>query len=121
MTPDDLRDFFVQELGESGLFENEIDDWIEFWLGPDMKIFLGRHSGTFSITYIPTDQIDEILSIETSHQYDEVLRVFFSIAIVDDDSIPALVEPVYDPVSQGSDVLHEWGVFEQEAFLHTDV
>jgi len=104
-----FRGFFGRELEKTGLYPNEIMDYLEFWFGADQKIFLGRDTFRYALMYISPEKIDEVLVLETHQEYDEILRVFFSIKDIGDQEIE-LEEPDYDRPSKGIYILHEWGL-----------
>jgi hypothetical protein len=106
---EELKDFFRTELTEAGLFENEIEDFIDEWLGEGARLFPGQKPFHYAIMYVPENIIDEIIQIETEKEYDEIIRVHFLIQPVGGDI--HLVPPQYPKPQKGGNILHEWGVY----------
>lgn len=99
-----LRDI----LKKYGLFENEINDFIEYWLDKDMKIFFGKDEFTFGIYPISLEELDRIFSIETTLEYPEYIRVQFLVREIDEGQV--LDEPEFLPITRSEYALHEWGM-----------
>ncbi len=95
-------------LEKYGLFENEIADFIEYWLGSDMKIFFGRDDFTYAIYPVPQDELDRIFAIETDLEYPERIRVQFLVKEIGDGE--TLEEPEYPEIVRSEYALHEWGI-----------
>ena len=108
-----LRNFFKNELRKAGLFNNEIEDFIEEWLGEEGRLFPGDNPFRYAIMYVPENVVQEIIQIETGQEYQEIVRVHFLV-------IPAakdiqLNQPIYPGHNRAKNVLHEWGVYVSES------
>lgn len=110
-----LRARFEAELGEAGLFDHEIRDFTECWLGADAALFFGRETFRYAVRYFPADQLEAAMRLVTTWKYDSVVRVQFTV-----DHAPEgleLFEPVYAPAPREGSVLHEWGVVPSKCVL----
>ena len=107
ITYPELQEFFIKELQKAGLYENEIHDFMNFWLGDDKKLFLGKNSFKYAIKYVPQNVLDDAISIETEHEYTRI-RVLYTIEEITEDI--ELNEPVYYKPITKDNVLHEWGI-----------
>ncbi|UCG68697.1 MAG: hypothetical protein JSV09_12970 [Thermoplasmata archaeon] len=105
----ELKDFFRAELAKVGLFENEIEDFIDEWLGKGARLFPGQKPFRFAIMYIPEDVIEEIIQVETEKSYEEIIRFHLLIQPADGDI--HLIPPQYPKHQKGRNILHEWGVY----------
>ncbi|MEW5759971.1 MAG: hypothetical protein AB1779_04325, partial [Candidatus Thermoplasmatota archaeon] len=122
-----LRDFFVDELRKTGLYENEIKDFVDFWLtrksrlsceqelqqyntnscGTEKeRIFFCKNVFKFAIIYL--GEYDKLVKIETSLEYESIVRVIF-IVMPFNDKIK-LEKPVYPTAKHSKNALHEWGL-----------
>jgi len=115
ITYPDLQEFFIKELQKAGLYENEIHDFMNFWLGDDKKLFLGKNSFKYAIKYVPQNVLDDAISIETEHEYTRI-RVLYTIEEITEDI--ELNEPVYYKPIIKDNVLHEWGIITE---VQTDI
>jgi hypothetical protein len=106
---EELKDFFRTELEKAGLFDNEIEDFVDEWLGKGARLFPGQKAFKYAIMYISQNIMDEIIQIETEKEYEEVIRVHFLIRPVEGDI--HLVPPKYPNHAKGNNILHEWGVY----------
>jgi PKD repeat protein len=109
MSLEDLKNFFRIELSKAGLFENEIEDFVDEWLGKGSRLFPGESPFRYAIMYIPENMIEEIIQIETERTYDEIIRVHFLIQPINGDI--TLYPPEYPKHLNGRNILHEWGVY----------
>lgn len=91
-----------------GLFENEIADFTDYWLAPDMKLSFRKEEFAYAIYPISREELDRIFAIETDHEYPERIRVQFLVL----DAIPGtlLAEPEFPTVERSERAMHEWGV-----------
>ncbi len=105
----ELKDFFRAELAKAGLFENEVEDFIDEWLGEGARLFPAQKAFRYAIMYVPEDVIEEIIQVETEKSYDEIIRFHLLIQPADDDI--HLVPPQYPKHQKGMNILHEWGVY----------
>jgi len=105
---DELSRILRDILAKYGLFENEINDFIEYWLDEDMKIFFGKDEFTFGIYLISLEELNRIFSIETVLEYPEYIRVQFLVKAIDDGQV--LAEPEFPGISRSEYALHEWGM-----------
>jgi hypothetical protein len=99
MTLDELKEFFRSELKKTGLYNHEIEDFVEEWLGEGGRLFPGETVFRYAIMYVPENIVDGIIQIETEKEYNEIIRVHF------------LVQPA------GENVLHEWGVYTDSSIV----
>lgn len=99
-----LRDI----LAKYGLFENEIKDFLDYWLDEDMKIFFGKDEFTFGVFPISLAELDNIFSIETMLEYPEYIRVQFLVKEIEKDD--TLAEPEFPTITRSEYALHEWGI-----------
>ena len=105
---DELSEILKSILAKYGLFEHEINDFIEYWLDEDMKIFFGHDVFTFGIFPISLEELDRVFAIETQLEYPEYIRVQFLVKEIDEGRV--LDEPVFPQVTRSDYALHEWGV-----------
>jgi hypothetical protein len=105
---DALSTILSDILEKYGLFENEIADFIEYWLDSDMKLFFGRDDFTYAIYPVPRDELDRIFTIETDLEYPERIRIQFLIKEIGDGE--TLKEPEYPEITRSEYALHEWGI-----------
>jgi hypothetical protein len=103
-----LSNIFKTVLTKYGLFEHEINDFIEYWFDEDMKIFFGQNDFTFGIYPISLEELDRIFSIETMLDYPECIRVQFLVKEIDEGQV--LAEPVIPQVARSEYAMHEWGM-----------
>lgn len=105
------RDALVARFGEIlakyGLFEQEVEDFREQMLGPDLKMFPGKDA-TYAIHPIPAGELDRIFRIETDLEYPERIRVQFLVREVPEGTV--LEAPEIPEVRRAECALHEWGV-----------
>lgn len=106
---EELKDFFRAELEKAGLFENEIEDFIDEWIGKGARLFPAKQPFRYAIMYVPENIMEEIIRLETDKTYDEIIRIHFQIQPVDGDI--SLVPPQYPNHEKGKNILHEWGVY----------
>ncbi|MDO9537420.1 MAG: hypothetical protein Q7J68_03775 [Thermoplasmata archaeon] len=104
----DLSEMLRNILAKYGLFENEINDFIEYWFDDDMKIFFGQDEFTFGIYPISLEEVDRIFSIETMLEYPEYIRVQLLVKEIEDGEV--LAEPEFPKISRSEYALHEWGM-----------
>jgi hypothetical protein len=116
-TKTQLKVFFARELEKAGLFENEIEDFIEEMLGDDGRLCPGRYAFRYAIMYVPESVVEDIISIETERDYDEIIRVHFLIQPAGESL--KLQPPVYPQHERGVNILHEWGFYLDES-IRTD-
>jgi hypothetical protein len=112
-TRSQLKRFFSTELEKAGLFENEIEDFIEEMLGDDGRLCPGNYAFRYAIMYVPETVVEDIISIETQRDYDEIIRVHFLIQPAGKNL--KLQSPVYPEHERGVNVLHEWGFYLDES------
>lgn len=103
-----LASFFASELRKAGLYEREIDDFVEHWFGPDRLVFFGQETFTFAVKYFPVDQYEAIHRLETVHEYDSVVRIAYLVEFAEPGA--SLLKPVYPVPQPGNTVLHEWAL-----------
>jgi hypothetical protein len=115
ITLEELKEFFRDELAKTGLFENEITDFVDEWLGKGARLFPSQTSFRYAIMYIPEDQIEDIIQIETEKTYEEIIRVHFLIQPVEKGF--KLLQPEYPEHNTGANILHEWGVYPGDPLL----
>jgi PKD repeat protein len=109
MTLNELKEFFRKEMKKTGLYDNEIEDFVEEWLGAGGRLFPGETVFRYAIMYVPENIVDEIIQIETEREYDEIIRVHFLVQPAGENLV--LESPQYPEHKKGENVLHEWGVF----------
>jgi PKD repeat protein len=107
-----LKVFFTKELEKAGLFENEIEDFIEEMLGEDGRLCPGNYAFRYAIMYVPETTVEDIISIETQKEYDEIIRVHFLIQPAGENL--KLLPPEYPQHERGKNILHEWGFYLDE-------
>ena len=105
---DELSESLRNILAKYGLFDNEINDFIEYWLDADMKIFFGKDEFTFGIFPIAAEELDRIFTIETQLEYLEYVRVQFLLKEIDGGQV--LEEPEIPKITRSEYALHEWGI-----------
>ncbi|MBU4071662.1 MAG: hypothetical protein KJ773_05770, partial [Candidatus Thermoplasmatota archaeon] len=107
----DLSEILRNILTKYGLFENEINDFIEYWFDDDMKIFFGQDEFTFGIYPISLEEVDRIFSIETMLEYPEYIRVQLLVKEIEDGEV--LAEPKFPLITRSEYALHEWGMIKR--------
>ncbi|MDP3900447.1 MAG: hypothetical protein Q8Q23_05190 [bacterium] len=98
---DDVEQFLKEKLIKLGLIQNEVDEFIEFWL-PRMqeKLF-------YFVTFVPQEEFDLIAPLAFSPQPDTVIRVFMDYEGL--DVYREVVEQkIITPEREGF-VVAEWG------------
>ncbi|MEW5759904.1 MAG: PKD domain-containing protein [Candidatus Thermoplasmatota archaeon] len=103
-----LREFFVKELREAGLYENEIKDFVDFWLTEKERLFFGKKEFRFAILYLPQEEYERMVQIETKLNYESIVRVLFIVMPTDGNIV--LQEPIYIKQKESKNSLHEWGL-----------
>jgi hypothetical protein len=91
-----------------GLFENEVKDFIDYWLGADMKIFFDMENFAFGFFPISVEELDRLFAIETKLEYKEYIRVQFLVKEVPGGTV--LAEPEFPEIVRSEYALHEWGI-----------
>lgn len=104
-----LKEFFGNELRRAGLYEHEIEDFVDEWLGEGARLFPGDMPFRYAIMYVPEKQVEELIQIKTELDYEEIIRVHFLVMPAEDGL--QLKQPVYPEHRKGQNVLHEWGVY----------
>lgn len=115
LTLEELKEFFRNELKKTGLFDNEIEDFIDEWLGEGSRLFPGQKVFSYAIMYVPENVLGDIIQIDTEKDYEEVVRVHFLVLPADKNM--RLKQPIYPEHSKGGNILHEWGVYVGEPIL----
>ena len=105
---EELPAIFTEILSKYGLFENEIDDFIEYWFDSDMKIFFGQGEFTHGIYPISLEELDRIFSIQTELEYAEYIRVQFLVKEIAESQ--KLEAPAFPEIKRSEYALHEWGM-----------
>lgn len=108
ITYTELIEKFREILSRYGLFENEISDFIDFWLDDRQRLFFGKNDFRFGIFPVPQEELEKIIQIESKIRYPEIIRVHFLIKEI--DKAEKLLEPTYPKVIRSSYSLHEWGI-----------
>lgn len=104
----ELPQTFKNILSKYGLFDNEIDDFIEYWFADDMKIFFGQDEFSYGIYPISLEELDKIFLIETELEYAEYIRVQFLVKDIDKNQM--LEIPAFPEIKRSEYALHEWGM-----------
>ncbi|MHC5077880.1 MAG: PKD domain-containing protein [Planctomycetota bacterium] len=102
-----LADFYESELRRAGLYDHEIADFMDYWFGPEERVFFARDMFTFAVRYFPIDQLDRLMKLTTANPYESIVRIMYYV-----EEVPRgtqMLRPVYAPVQPGPSVLHEWG------------
>lgn len=108
---DKLVERFRGILLKYGLYDNEISDFIEYWLDKNCRIFFGKTEFRYGIYPIPIHQLEKIIQIETKIEYPEVVRVQFLIKEI--CSSEKTVEPEFQKIEHSGYSLHEWGIIKK--------
>jgi PKD repeat protein len=110
-----LKDFFRGELKKAGLFKNEIEDFIDEWLGEGARLFPGKHPFRYAIMYIPENDVEDLIQIKTARYYGEIIR--FHLLVQPAEKGVKLIPPKYREHERRYNVLHEWGVYSGKSLL----
>jgi PKD repeat protein len=102
-----LTRFFERELKKAGLYDHEIADFTDYWFGPEERVFFARDTFTYAVRYFPIDQLNDTMTLETENPYESIVRIMYYV----DEVEPGfqMLKPIYAPVQEGPNVLHEWG------------
>ncbi len=109
----DLRTIFSDIMDGYGFLENEVNDFIDYWIAEDMKIAFGKDEFNYAVQPALEADIERIFKLETELVYEEYLRVMFVVREVPPDTM--LSEPEIRPIERSDHSLHEWGVILSEA------
>jgi len=109
---DDVRDRIRSLMHDFGLFANEIEDFIEYWLGDDLLLEFGKEDFSFGLYPVPVEEVERIFRIETEMEYNEIVR--FHLLVVDIEEGMVLEEPSFPEIERGDYSLHEWGIFRKK-------
>jgi len=100
---DNLEDFFISNMKESGFIQPEIDDFIEYWI-PILK-----DSPCFAIYPQYNEQLEPLIQLNFSKQPDSILRLVYVIEKLD-CAENKFEEPEIPPFERAGFVVAEWGV-----------
>jgi PKD repeat protein len=108
LTYEELRTFFRNELKKAGLYDNEIQDFLNECLGEDELFFFGQETFRYAIRYIAPETLDQVMNIETKVDYDNIIRIQFLLDSLEGDEV--LTPPTYPEHGNTGGSLHEWGI-----------
>lgn len=94
-------------LGKLGLFDNEIKDFVDYWLSDEKRLYFGESEFRYGVYPLSSSEIEKRLTIKTKAQYNEIVRVLLLIKDIPEGSV--LKEPDYLPITRSDWALHEWG------------
>jgi hypothetical protein len=94
-------------LRKLGLFDNEIKDFVDYWLSDEQLLYFGENEFRYGVYPISSSEIEKWMTIKTKAQYNEKVRVLLLIKDIPEGSI--LKEPDYPLIARSDWALHEWG------------
>jgi len=100
---DNLEDFFRTNLAQTGFIQNEIDDFIEYWL-PRLKT-----SPWYAIYPQYNAQLDKMVRLSFSQQPDNLIRLIYAVRGIPTGSL-TLPAPEIPAFSRDGFTAAEWGV-----------
>jgi len=106
ITFEGVKNHFVRELEKAGFYANEIDDFTDFWFGPDALAFFGLDTFTLAVKYFPLDQLEALHEIVTDREYKSQVRVSYLVEFAEPGT--TLQKPVYPVPQPGNTAMHEW-------------
>ena len=100
---ENLKSFFEENLRETGFKQDEIDDFIEYWI-PKLT-----DSKYYAIYPQYNEQLDPLIRLDFSQQPDSILRLTYYISKLKSNEIE-LSEPDIPSFERKGFVVTEWGV-----------
>jgi len=105
----ELEKFFIKNLQDTGFIQNEIDDFIEYWV-PKLV-----NSEFYSICPQYNKELDPLNELIFSKQPDSILRISYYIKETTAENF-SLHEPVIPEFKREGFVATEWGVIPPDKF-----
>ena len=100
---EDLETFFIKNMAASGFYEQEITDFIDYWL-PLLKDY-----PYYAIYPQYNEQLEKMIQLNFSQKPDNILRLVYTLKGLQDNDI-ILQEPVIPKFKREGFVVVEWGV-----------
>ena len=100
---EELESFFKKNLIDYGFIDNEIEDFIDYWI-PRLK-----DSNYYSIYPQTKSTINKVIELKISKKPDNLLRLFYFIEGQDNPEIK-LKKPIFNKFERKSFFVTEWGV-----------
>jgi hypothetical protein len=108
---ENLESFFVKNLNETGFNDEEIDDFIEWWIP------ILNKANNYAIFPLYNDKLEDIVQIEFSEQPDNIIRLIYVIKECDNVKLE-LEEPTLPDFKNEGFVVREWGVIPADLHNH---
>ena len=103
---DDLPDFFLNNLKKTGFSEDEINDFLDYWI-PKLN-----SSPNYVIYPQYSDEIEKMIQLHFSIKPDNIIRLFYEIKKMSTPEI-SVKEPKIPAFSRNGFTVVEWGVIFQ--------
>ena len=100
---EELESFFKKNLIDYGFIDNEIEDFIDYWI-PRLK-----DSNYYSIYPQTKSTINKVIELKISEKPDNLLRLFYFIESQDNPEIK-LKKPIFNKFERKNFFVTEWGV-----------